>query len=103
MILFTGKAAGCRVVSAARAKTATREIHGMNGPRSASATTLPGKAEQFAICLALVLAAAAAIMSGAGQSDKMQRLMQWLMLSTGPETDAIVGAIGEHAEVLLSP
>jgi hypothetical protein len=42
-------------------------------------------------------------MLAAGQYDKMQRLAQWLVLSTGPEADAIVGAIGEHPEVFPPP
>jgi hypothetical protein len=75
----------------------------MTRPRSAKATTLPGKVEQCAICLAVVLAAAAAIMSGAGGSDKIQRLKQWLLLSTAPEAAAIAGAIGEDPEVFRAP
>jgi DNA-binding transcriptional regulator YdaS (Cro superfamily) len=59
---------------------------------------MPTKAEQLVMCLALALAAAAAMLSA--QPNRMHQMAQWLMEGTASEAAAIAGAIGESPDVL---
>ncbi len=54
------------------------------------------------LCLALTLAVAAAILSTERPGDPY-RQARFLLLTVGPESTFIAGAIGENAETFVSP
>lgn len=66
-------------------------------------TSVPTKAEQCAILLALALAAAAAILSAPDQPNRMHQISQWLAASTAAEAAASGGAIGEYPDAVNAP
>jgi hypothetical protein len=54
-------------------------------------------------CVALALAATAAVMSAPGQADKMHQMLQWPQLNDRPKAAAIAGAIAENPRVIIPP
>jgi hypothetical protein len=60
-------------------------------------------AEQIVTSLALVLAAAAAIVTSPGGSNRMYQVTQWVAAGTAAEAAANAGAIGEDPDLLQAP
>jgi hypothetical protein len=65
---------------------------------------MPPAADRYAICVALVLAAAAAVVSAQDQPGEAYKKLRWL-LSAGaaPEAAVMAGAIGENPGVSAPP
>lgn len=61
------------------------------------------KANTCIACLALTLAATAAIMSTPGQPEGTYEILQFLLSTAAPEAAAMAGAIGENPDSLLPP
>ncbi|HEX3992040.1 MAG TPA: hypothetical protein VHX39_12790 [Acetobacteraceae bacterium] len=60
-------------------------------------------AEQIVTSLALVLAAAAAIVTSPGVPNRMYQITQWVAAGTAVEAAANAGAIGEDPDLLQAP
>jgi hypothetical protein len=65
--------------------------------------TMHTTAEQIVTSLALVLAAAAAILTSPGLPRGMQQISQWLAAGTAAEAAANAGAIGENPDLFRAP
>jgi hypothetical protein len=55
------------------------------------------------ICVALVLATAAAVLSVPGETNRTYQTLRWLHVNFGPEAAALAGAIGKNPEIMLAP
>jgi hypothetical protein len=59
--------------------------------------------DRSTLCVALILAAAAAVLSTPGETDHAYQTLHWLMASVGQEAADLAGAIGENPEITLAP
>jgi hypothetical protein len=64
---------------------------------------VPTAIKDLAICVALVLALVAAVMSTPGHAGRRYQALQWIQMAGSPEADMLAGAIGEIPENFLSP
>jgi len=59
--------------------------------------------KDFPICVALILALVAAVMSTPGEADRKYHALRWIQMGVSPEADMFAGAIGEFPTSFLAP
>jgi hypothetical protein len=65
---------------------------------------MSSKADSWAIYIALVLAAVAAVMTAPSNAGEADKKVEWLLLTIGgSESAAMAGAIGENPEFAVPP
>jgi hypothetical protein len=66
-------------------------------------TAMPTAIKDLPICVALILALVAAVMSTPGQTGRPYQALRWMPVGVSPEADMLAGAIGEIPANVLSP
>lgn len=64
---------------------------------------MPTTIKDLPICVALILALVAAVMSTPDQADRPYQALRWVQTGVSPEADMLAGAIGEIPSNFLSP
>jgi hypothetical protein len=83
--------------------TADRQQENCDISTTRRGITMHATAEQIVTSLALVLAAAAAILTSPGLPGRMHQITQWVAAGAAAEAAANAGAIGENPELLRAP
>ena len=64
---------------------------------------MPTAVKDFPICVALILALVAAVVSTPGQAGRPYQALRWMQMGVSPEAYMFAGAIGEIPSNFLSP
>jgi hypothetical protein len=64
---------------------------------------MPTAIKDLLICVALILALAAAVMSTPNHAGRPYQALQWIQVASAPEADMLAGAVGETPANFLSP